>query len=450
MNHSYRRKHWQSVLSCLTMLWLLLGLARQSQAQLYYTLVDAGATSSGDQLRSIGLNGSGDQLVKDNFAASPGPFVVDFANNRLLVADTRTSTAAAPTNTKIVAVSLAPGNAVTTFLTPGLIAGNNTNLGRLALDKVNNYLYYTLIDAAAGTSGDQLRRINLDGTNDQLIKDNFAATPGAIVVDLANNRLLVADTRTSTAAAPTNTKIVAVSLAPGNAVTTFLTPGLIAGNNTNLNSIGMAEVDQPTVTTAAPASIGITQSTLGGNVTADGGATVTERGVVYSSSNMNPTTANTKVTIGSGTGSFSLVVTGLTANTTYYVRAYAINSAGTAYGTVQTFTTAANLAASITAQTNVLCNGGANGSATVTATGGTTPYQYSWSPSGGTGATASGLTAGNYTVTVTDNNGVTATATANIMQPSAVTTTGSQSNVTTTGGNNGSATVNASGGTGGC
>ena len=63
---------------------------------------------------------------------------------------------------------------------------------------------------------------------------------------------------------------------------------------------------------------------------------------------------------------------------------------------------------------NVKCFGAADGSATVTAVGGTPAYTYNWLPSGGTLATATGLTAGTYTVTVTDANGCRATATAAI------------------------------------
>jgi uncharacterized protein (TIGR02145 family) len=66
-------------------------------------------------------------------------------------------------------------------------------------------------------------------------------------------------------------------------------------------------------------------------VTSDGGATVTERGVLYSTSS-DPINTGTKVTVGSGTGTFSTTLTGLTNGTTYYFVAYAINSAGTAYG----------------------------------------------------------------------------------------------------------------------
>jgi len=77
-------------------------------------------------------------------------------------------------------------------------------------------------------------------------------------------------------------------------------------------------------------------ASLGGNVTSDGNATVTERGVVYATT-QNPTTTNNKIVNTSGVGSFSSIVTGLSSGTTYYVRAYATNSVGTAYGTQVTF-----------------------------------------------------------------------------------------------------------------
>ncbi|RYX77967.1 hypothetical protein EON76_07180, partial [bacterium] len=99
-------------------------------------------------------------------------------------------------------------------------------------------------------------------------------------------------------------------------------------------------------------------------------------------------------------------------------------------------------------QTNVSCNGGSNGSATVTATGGTGNYTYLWAPSGGTAATATGLAAGTYTVTVTDANGCTKTQIFTITQPAVLATTGTQTNVSCNGGSNGSATVTATGGAG--
>ena len=114
-----------------------------------------------------------------------------------------------------------------------------------------------------------------------------------------------------------------------------------------------------------------------------------------------------------------------------------------------TITQPTQLVASASAQTNIACNGGSNGSATVSATGGAPAYTYSWAPSGGTGATASGLAAGTYSVTVTDANSCTTTQSFTLTEPAIlVASAGSQTNVSCNNGSNGSATVNATGGTG--
>lgn len=87
----------------------------------------------------------------------------------------------------------------------------------------------------------------------------------------------------------------------------------------------------PSVTTLSATEISYTSANCGGEVTADGGQTVIERGICYSTSEL-PTISNNKVACGSGIGSFSSEIAGLTAGTTYYVRAYAINNVGTSYG----------------------------------------------------------------------------------------------------------------------
>ena len=94
----------------------------------------------------------------------------------------------------------------------------------------------------------------------------------------------------------------------------------------------------PTVTTTAASNITETTAVLGGVVTADGGAGITMRGVCYSTS-ANPTISGLHTSDGAGMGAFTSNLTGLTASTTYYVRAYATNSVGTSYGTEVTFTT---------------------------------------------------------------------------------------------------------------
>jgi len=144
------------------------------------------------------------------------------------------------------------------------------------------------------------------------------------------------------------------------------------------------------------------------------------------------------------TGSFSVSPT---TTTTYYVRG---EGGCVTPGTCATITVTVNPALVLTTGggvTNTSCNGGNNGTATVAPTGGTPPYTYSWAPSGGSAATATGLTAGAYTVTVTDNVGCTATRNFSVFQPSALGGTASKTDVSCNGGNNGTATVAPSGGT---
>jgi hypothetical protein len=95
----------------------------------------------------------------------------------------------------------------------------------------------------------------------------------------------------------------------------------------------------PTVTTAVFSAITDNSATGGGTVTADGGAAVTERGLCYSDTISTPTIGNTRITGGSGTGGFSGSFSGLATGKQYYVRAYATNTIGTAYGDVAILTT---------------------------------------------------------------------------------------------------------------
>jgi hypothetical protein len=106
----------------------------------------------------------------------------------------------------------------------------------------------------------------------------------------------------------------------------------------------------PAVSTGAATEITQTGAKVDGNVTSAGGADVTERGICWATS-ANPTVSNFKLAAASGTGQFSVIITGLSANVNYHVRAYAINSAGTAYGENITFKT--SQAANATAGFNV-------------------------------------------------------------------------------------------------
>jgi uncharacterized protein (TIGR02145 family) len=121
------------------------------------------------------------------------------------------------------------------------------------------------------------------------------------------------------------------------------------GRNLNIKRVGFSvrclrdttiTPTTPILNTSTSTNITTTTATSGGNITSDGGVTITARGICWSTT-ANPTIAlSTKTSDGTGTGAFTSSITGLTANTTYYLRAYATNSVGTSYGAQQTFTTA--------------------------------------------------------------------------------------------------------------
>jgi hypothetical protein len=149
------------------------------------------------------------------------------------------------------------------------------------------------------------------------------------VILYPNERLCYANQVSSTGLACTCSclSISSVSSSPNITVTS-------SGSDTLL----IAALVAPTVTTEVITSIGQNSATGGGNVTSEGTQPVIARGVVYDLSS-NPTLANSFTTNGTGAGSFTSILTGLLANTTYFVRAYATNSVDITYGNQVTFTT---------------------------------------------------------------------------------------------------------------
>ncbi|MEI7726952.1 MAG: SUMF1/EgtB/PvdO family nonheme iron enzyme [Bacteroidota bacterium] len=122
----------------------------------------------------------------------------------------------------------------------------------------------------------------------------------------------------------------------------YFTSGL-SGVYPNLTSSGFSarcvKDLLPTVTTMAVTSITSTTASSGGNVADQGGSEVTVRGVCWSTTAGPTISLSTKTINGTGTGTYTSAITGLTAGTLYYVRAYATNSAGTSYGNEVSFTT---------------------------------------------------------------------------------------------------------------
>ena len=204
-------------------------------------------------------------------------------------------------------------------------------------------------------------------------------------------------------------------------------------------------------------------------VTDANGCTSPNTATVTQPTVLSATTVVTNVAcFGASTGSINVTATGGTSPYTYSTNGttYQASSSltGLASGTYtvyvkdangciitlsRTITQPASFTASTTV-TNVSCNAGTNGAATLTVAGGTPSYTYAWTgPSSFTATTAniSSRPAGTYNVTVTDANGCTATASAVITQPTAITVTATNTNVSCNGGSNGTLTVSATGGT---
>ncbi|HXH19993.1 MAG TPA: SprB repeat-containing protein, partial [Chitinophagales bacterium] len=208
---------------------------------------------------------------------------------------------------------------------------------------------------------------------------------------------------------------------------------------------------------------GLSAGTYTVTVTDAQGCTITNDATITQPATLTASTTKTDVSCNGGNnGSIDLTVTGGTTPHSYsWSNGFTTQdlsglSAGTYTVTVTdaqgctittgtTITQPAVLAASTT-QVNVSCNGGNNGSIDLTVTGGTTPYSYNWS-NGATTQDISGLTAGTYDVTVTDNKGCSVTTEVIITQPAVLTASSTKADVSCNGGSNGSIDLTVSGGT---
>ncbi len=211
--------------------------------------------------------------------------------------------------------------------------------------------------------------------------------------------------------------------------------GLSAGTWTCTVTDGNGCTKTQTFTITQPSAIAVSaasQTNVSCNGGSNGAASVNTSGgtpgYTYNWTPGNPTGDGTPSVTGLSAGTWTCTVTDINGCTK-----------------TQTFTITQPSAILLSAvsQTNVSCNGGSNGSASVTLSGGAGGYTYYWSPSGGTAATATGLSAGTWTCYVTDSEGCTKTVNFTVTQPSAiVVSAASQTNVSCNGGSNGAASIN--------
>ena len=194
-------------------------------------------------------------------------------------------------------------------------------------------LAYTLGTGTGSTVGARDLLVDWSGTQPIIY---------AITAEASANRLIkIVDTNVTSvvtilATAPTTTAYRGIAFAPIPVVETY-----------------------PTIATTSITNITSTTATCGGNITSDGGATITERGICYGTS-INPDTTTKVIVTGTNT-SFTGNLTSLTSATIYHYRAYAMNSVGISYGGDSTFTTASSFVAPI------ISTGGASAITTTTA-----------------------------------------------------------------------------------
>ncbi|HFA51197.1 MAG TPA: T9SS type A sorting domain-containing protein [Bacteroidetes bacterium] len=220
------------------------------------------------------------------------------------------------------------------------------------------------------------------------------------------------------------------SYAWSNGGNTQTISGLAAGTYTATvtDANGCNDVGSVTINNGAGVSITVSGTDAACSQASNGTATATPSGGTAPYSYAWSNGGNTQTISGLAAGTYTATVTD----------ANGCNDVGSV-----TINNGAGVALSASA-TNVSCNGGSDGTASATPSGGTAPFSYLWS-NGATTQAVTGLAAGSYSVVVTDANGCTASANATVVQPSAMSVNVTGTNPTT--GSTGSATANATGGT---
>jgi hypothetical protein len=188
----------------------------------------------------------------------------------------------------------------------------------------------------------------------------ISATSGGNVIDDGGSAVTARGVVWNTSTSPTTALATKTSDGTGTGAFTSSITGLSINTTYYVrafatNSIGTSygtetsftTLNIPTLTTTAMSSVTGTTATSGGNISTDGGASVTARGIVWNTSTSPTIALATKTSDGTGTGAFTSSITGLSFVTTYYVRAYATSSVGTAYGNEISFTTNASAVAQI-------------------------------------------------------------------------------------------------------
>ena len=250
----------------------------------------------------------------------------------------------------------------------------------------------------------------------------FSASSGATILDNGTSSISAKGVCWSTSANPTtsnskttdgtgnasfSSSITSLSVNTTYYVRAYATSASGTGYGNQLTFTTLPAEVASFATTTSSAITGYS-ATISSNITSENGASVTERGVCYSTTT-NPTTSSSKQTNGTGSGAYDITLSSLLESTTYYVRSYAISTAGTGYSAEISFTTGARSlptiasTTAISAITGTSATSGGNitssGNDLLTARG--VCWSTSSSPTISDAKTTDGTTTGTYTSSIT-------------------------------------------------
>ncbi|MBE2286955.1 MAG: cadherin-like beta sandwich domain-containing protein [Prosthecobacter sp.] len=300
--------------------------------QLYFCA--GSSVSSNDRVMRVNSDGTNLTTLYSNSTnfTQAVSIAIDVCNNYLFVGDS--------------AITAAPGP-VLRFSLDGSGGRTQISQGYANQSTVNGLAIYSDAPTLSTVANQNISMGGSTGALAVTVGDTSGETPvGSLILSAkSSNQTLIPNGNITLGGSGASRSINVVGVA-GQTGSSTITLKVFDGARTTKNTftVTVAAATSPTVTTPTSASITGTGATLGGNVTSDGGATITGRGVVYSvtSTNSNPQIGGTGVSQASTsgtTGVFTVSSGTLSPGTAYSFAAYAINSVGTSYSSVGTFTT---------------------------------------------------------------------------------------------------------------
>lgn len=400
---------------------------------------------------NVTCNGASDGIAAATVTGSSGPFTYSWTPagqitqtiNGLAPGTYTVSITAAsscPTTTTAIITQPAVLSASTTVTPVSCFGGNNGTATVITLGGTAPYNYTWLPSGGTSVTASNLTV----GTYTVSISDDHSCTTTATATIIQPAAALAVTTTNTPALCGADNGTANSTTTGGTAPYTYLwSPS--GGTLANASALAAGSYTITVTDAQSCSATAVTSITNSGGVTATASSTPvlcfggnTGTGTVTASGGSFPYTYSW-----SPIGGAASIASGLTAGT-YTVSV--TDSQGCLATVSTTITQPVAALAGTASNTSVSCFGGTDGTALVTATGGTGTYSYSWLPSGGSANTATALSAGTYTISVTDFNNCSATVTTTVAQPTALSVSTVNSPVSCYAGNNGTATVTPSGG----